>query len=148
MTLRARITEDMKSAMRAKDAARLGAIRLLQAAIKQREVDGRIELNDAQVIAVIEKMLKQRRDSASQYAAAGRDDLAATEKFEIDVLRIYMPQPLSDVEIDAAVVAAVASSGAVSPKDIGKVMGVLKPALTGRADMGKLSALVKQRLGG
>jgi len=138
----------MKSAMRAKDAARLGAIRLLQAAIKQREVDERIELNDAQVVAVIEKMLKQRRDSARQYAAAGRDDLAATEESEIAVLQIYMPQPLSDAEIDAAVIDAIASSGAASPKEIGKVMGVLKPALAGRADMGKLSALVKQRLGG
>ncbi len=146
MALKAQITEDMKSAMRAKDVARLGAIRLLLAAIKQREVDERIELSDVQVVAIVEKMLKQRRDSVRQYTAAGRDDLAATEKAEIDVLQAYMPQPLSDAEIDAAVLTAIASSGAVSSRDIGKVMGLLKPALAGRADMGALAAIVKQRL--
>ncbi len=147
MSLRARITEDMKAAMRAKDTPRLGAIRLLQAAIKQREVDERIELDDAQVVAVIEKMLKQRRDSISQYEAAKRDDLADVEKFEVSVLQAYMPQALSDVEVDQMVVDAIAASGAAGVKDMGKVMAAVKPQVAGRADMGKVSALIKAKLG-
>ena len=138
----------MKAAMRAKDAARLGAIRLLQAAIKQREVDERIELDDAQVVVAIEKMLKQRRDSISQYEAANRQDLADAEKFEVGVLQAYMPAQLSDAEIEAEVVKAIAASGATSAKDMGKVMGLLKSALAGRADMGKVSGLIKAKLGG
>lgn len=148
MSLKARITEDMKAAMRAKDTARLGAIRLLQAAIKQREVDERIELDDAQVVAAIEKMLKQRRDSISQYEAAKRQDLADAEKFEVAVLQAYMPAQLSEAEIEAEVVKAIAASGAASAKDMGKVMGLLKSALAGRADMGKVSGLIKAKLGG
>lgn len=134
--------------MRAKDTARLGAIRLLQAAIKQREVDERIELDDAQVVAAIEKMLKQRRDSISQYEAANRQDLADAEKFEVTVLQAYMPAQLSDAEVEAEVVKAIAASGAASAKDMGKVMGLLKSALAGRADMGKVSGLIKAKLGG
>ncbi|MDP2785576.1 MAG: GatB/YqeY domain-containing protein [Sulfurimicrobium sp.] len=148
MNLRLRITEDMKTAMRAKDVPRLGAIRLLQAAIKQREVDERIELDDAQVVAVIEKMLKQRRDSISQYEAANRHDLADVEKFEVTVLQAYMPQALSDVEVEGFVVAAIAASGASGVKDMGKVMVAVKPQVAGRADMGKVSALIKAKLGG
>ena len=148
MNLRQRITEDMKTAMRAKDVPRLGAIRLLQAAIKQREVDERIELDDAQVVAVIEKMLKQRRDSISQYEAANRHDLADVEKFEVTVLQAYMPQALSDEEVEQLVVAAVAASGAAGVKDMGKVMAEVKPQVAGRADMGKVSALIKAKLGG
>jgi hypothetical protein len=148
MNLRQRITEDMKTAMRAKDVPRLGAIRLLQAAIKQREVDERIELDDAQVVAVIEKMLKQRRDSISQYEAANRHDLADVEKFEVTVLQAYMPQALSDEEVEQLVVAAVAASGAAGVKDMGKVMAAVKPQVAGRADMGKVSALIKAKLGG
>jgi hypothetical protein len=147
MSLRLQIAEDMKSAMRAKDAPRLAAIRLLLAAIKQREVDERIELADDQVVAVIEKMLKQRRDSITQYEAAGRQDLADGEKFEVSVLQGYMPQALSEAEIDALVSAAVASSGAAGVKDMGKVMAIVKPQMAGRADMGKVSALIKAKLG-
>ena len=147
MSLKARITEDMKAAMRAKDAARLSAIRLLLAAMKQREVDERIELADADVLAIIEKMLKQRRDSVTQYEAGGRQDLADVEKFEIEVLSGYMPQQLSAAEITVEVAAAVAAAGAKSMQDMGKVMAVLKPKLAGRADMVKVSALVKGRLG-
>ncbi len=148
MSLKARVTEDMKAAMRAKDAPRLSAIRLLQAAIKQREVDERIELDDAQVVAVIEKMVKQRRDSIGQYEAAGRQDLADAEKFELALLQDYMPQQMGDAEIEAAVAKAVADSGAAGVQDMGKVMGLLKPALAGRADMGKVSVAVKARLAG
>lgn len=147
MSLKSRITEDMKTAMRAKDSARLGAIRLLQAAMKQREVDERIELGDTQVIEVIEKMLKQRRDSISQYEAAGRQDLADVEKFEVGVLSTYLPQPLSDTEVDALLGAAIAETGAVGVKDMGKVMAVVKPQIIGRADVGRVSALIKARLG-
>lgn len=147
MSLKARITEDMKSAMRAKDAARLGAIRLLQAAIKQREVDERIELDDTQVIEAIEKMLKQRRDSISQYEAAKRIDLADAEKFEVTVLQTYLPQPLSAAEIAALLDKVVAETGATNIKDMGKVMAALKPLVVGRADMGSLSGLIKARLG-
>ncbi|MDH4283818.1 MAG: GatB/YqeY domain-containing protein [Gallionellaceae bacterium] len=146
MSLKQQINEDMKTAMRAKDAARLGAIRLLLAAMKQREVDERIELADADVIAIIEKMIKQRRDSISQFEAAGRQELADAEKFEISVLQSYMPQQMSEAEIAAAVAEAVASSGAKSPQEMGKVIALLKPKLAGRADMGKVSALVKANL--
>ncbi|MFZ5508740.1 MAG: GatB/YqeY domain-containing protein [Pseudomonadota bacterium] len=148
MSLKARINEDMKAAMRAKESARLSAIRLLLAAIKQREVDERVQLDDAGVIAVIDKMLKQRRDSIAQYEAAGRTDLADAEKFEVQVLSAYMPQALSQAEIEAAVRDAIAASGAKGPQDMGKVMGVLKPRLAGRADMGQVSALVKAALSG
>ncbi|CAG0124857.1 putative protein YqeY [Rhodocyclaceae bacterium] len=146
MSLKQQITEDMKTAMRAKDGARLGAIRLLLAAIKQREVDERIEVSDTDVIAVIEKMIKQRRDSITQYEAAARQELADAEKFEISVLQAYMPQPMSEAEVAAAIADAIASSGAKSPQEMGKVIALLKPQLAGRADMGKVSALVKAQL--
>ncbi|MGA7595376.1 MAG: GatB/YqeY domain-containing protein [Gallionella sp.] len=146
MSLKQQITEDMKSAMRAKDTARLGAIRLLLAAMKQREVDERIELSDADVVSIIEKMNKQRRDSISQYEAAGRQDLADVEKFEMGVLAAYMPQQLSEDEIGKAVAEAIAATAAASVQDMGKVMGVLKPKLAGRADMGKVSAMIKAQL--
>jgi len=146
MSLKQQITDDMKVAMRAKETARLGAIRLLLAAIKQREVDERIELSDADVVVIIEKMNKQRRDSISQYEAAGRQDLADVEKFEMGVLQTYMPQQLSDAEIGQAVSEAISSTGAAGPQDMGKVMGVLKSKLAGRADMGKVSALIKAQL--
>lgn len=132
--------------MRAKDAPRLGAIRLLQAAIKQREVDERIELDDTQVIEAIEKMLKQRRDSISQYEAAGRQDLADAEKFEVSVLQEYLPQPLTEAEIAALLDRVVTESGAAGIKDMGKVMAAVKPLVVGRADMGSLSGLIKARL--
>jgi uncharacterized protein YqeY len=146
MSLKQQINDDMKASMRAKDAARLGAIRLLLAAMKQREVDERIDLSDADVVAIIEKMNKQRRDSISQYEAAGRQDLADIEKFEMSVLAGYMPQPLSDAEVSSAVDEAISAVGAAGPQDIGKVMGILKPKLAGRADMGKVSALIKAKL--
>jgi len=148
MTLKERITEDMKAAMRAKDTPRLSAVRLLLAAIKQREVDERITLTDADVVGVIDKMLKQRRDSISQYEAGGRQDLADAERFEVQVLSAYMPQAMSEAEIDAAVAEAVAAVGAKAPQDMGKVMASLKPKLAGRADMAKVSALVKAKLSG
>ena len=147
MPLKDRITEDMKAAMRAKDAARLSAIRLLLAAMKQREVDERIELRDADILAIIEKMLKQRRDSVSQYEAGGRQDLADVEKFEIGVLSGYMPQQLTEAEIAAEVATAVSATGAKAMQDMGKVMALLKPKLAGRADMAKVSAIVKAKLG-
>jgi hypothetical protein len=147
MSLKTQITEDMKAAMRARDAARLSAIRLLLAAMKQREVDERIELADADILAIIEKMLKQRRDSVTQYEAGGRQDLADVEKFEIGVLSGYMPQQLSEAEIAAEVAAAVATAGAKAIQDMGKVMALLKPKLAGRADMAKVSSLVKAKLG-
>jgi len=148
MSLKAQVTEAMKDAMRAKDAPRLSTLRLLLSAIKQIEVDERIEIDDAGVIAVIEKMLKQRRDSISQYEAAKRQDLADVEKFEVTVLQAYMPQPLSESEVDALVAQAIASSGATSVKDMGKVMAAVKPQLAGRADMGKVSGLIKAKLAG
>jgi uncharacterized protein len=148
MSLKARITEDMKLAMKAKETARLGAIRLLLAAIKQREVDERIELDDAQVIAVIEKMLKQRKDSITQYEAAKRQDLADAEKFEAEVLTAYMPQAMSADEVAAIVAKAVVDSGAQAPADMGKVMALVKPQIAGRADMGEVSKLVKAKLSG
>ncbi len=146
MPLKERINEDMKSALRARETARLAAVRLLLAAIKQKEVDERIELDDAGVQVVIDKMLKQRRDSITQYAAAGRDDLVAAEKFEAEVLMAYMPAALSEAEIDASVAAAIASTGAAAPGDMGKVMAVLKPELAGRADMSEVSKRVRARL--
>jgi len=148
MSLKTKITDDMKAAMRAKDAPRLGAIRLLLAAMKQKEVDERVELTDTDVISIIEKMIKQRRDSITQYEAGSRKDLADAEKFEITVLAAYMPQALSEAEIAAAVAEAVQSSGAKAMSDMGKVMAGLKPKLAGRADMGKVSALVKAKLAG
>ena len=147
MSLKARITEDMKTAMRAKDSARLGAVRLLQAAIKQREVDEQIELDDTQVIEAIEKMLKQRRDSISQYEAANRQDLADVEKYEVSVLQEYLPQALTDSEIDALLLQVIQNTGASGIKDMGKVMAAVKPLVVGRANMGKLSGLIKARLG-
>lgn len=146
MNLRQRITEDMKSAMRAGDARRRDAIRLLQAAIKQREVDERIELDDAAVVAVIEKMLKQRRDSIAHYEAAHRHDLADAEKYEVGVLQGYMPQALSEADVEKEVAEAISAVGATGQQDMGRVMAVLKPRLSGRADMGKVSALVKVKL--
>ncbi|ALF87606.1 MULTISPECIES: GatB/YqeY domain-containing protein [Ralstonia solanacearum species complex] len=148
MSLKAQITEDMKAAMRAKEMDRLGTIRLLQAAIKQREVDERIELDDAAVLAVVDKMIKQRKDSISQFQQAGREDLVAKESAEVAVLQAYLPAQLSDAEIDAAVRDAVAKAGAAGPQDMGKVMGLLKPALAGRADMTQVSARVKTALAG
>jgi len=146
MTLRAQISEDMKSAMRAKDSTRLGTIRLLQAALKQREVDERIELADADVISVIEKMLKQRRDSITAYEKAERADLADVEKAEVVVLQTYLPKQLTDEEVSAILEKVVAETGAASMKDMGKVMGAIKPLVAGKADMGKISGLIKSRL--
>jgi hypothetical protein len=146
MSLKQQITEDMKAAMRARETARLGAIRLLLAAMKQREVDERIELNDADVVSIIEKMLKQRRDSISQYKAANRQDLVDVEEFEVTVLQGYMPQQLSEAEIASAIAEAIAATGSAGPQDMGKVMGVVKPRLAGRADMGKVSGLIKAQL--
>lgn len=136
----------MKTAMRAKDSARLGAIRLLQAAIKQREVDERIELNDADVLSAIEKMLKQRRDSISAYEGANRHDLADVEKFEVSVLQTYLPQQLTDAEVAGLLEQAITETGADGIKDMSKVMAAIKPLVVGRADMGKLSGLIKTRL--
>ena len=148
MSLKARITEDMKSAMKAKEAAKLSAIRLLNAAIKQKEVDERVELDDAAVLAVLEKMVKQRKDSVSQYEGAGREDLAAIERAEIVVIERYLPAKLDEAAILAAIDSAIATTGAAGPADMGKLMGVLKPQLAGQADMGQVSALVKARLAG
>jgi hypothetical protein len=148
MTLKARVTEDMKDAMRAKDSARLSTIRLLLAAIKQREVDERIELTDADVLAVVDKMIKQRRDSIAQFEAGHRQDLADAERAEIVVLQAYLPAQLSEAEIDAAIGEAIAATGAVGLAGMGKVMGVLKPRLAGRADLGAVSARIKARLAG
>ena len=147
MSLKAQITEDMKTAMRAKDSVRLGAIRLLLAAIKQREVDERIELNDGDVIVVIEKMLKQRRDSITAYESANRHDLADIEKFEVTVLQTYLPQQFSDDEINAILEKVVTETGAAGIKDMSKVMAAIKSLVVGRADMGKISGLIKTRLG-
>ncbi|MEY3789357.1 MAG: hypothetical protein RI960_1097 [Pseudomonadota bacterium] len=146
MSLKEKITDDMKAAMRAKESARLGTIRLLTSAIKQKEVDERIELTDEQILAVIEKMIKQRKDSITQFEAGGRQDLADIEKSELVILSAYMPAALSDAEVHAEVSAAVAAVGAAGPQDMGKVMGVLKPKLAGRADMTAVSAMVKAAL--
>jgi uncharacterized protein len=146
MTLKARITDDMKTAMKAKDAQRLGAVRLALAAIKQREVDERKELSDADVLAVLEKMIKQRRDSIQQYTAGNRQDLADQEQFEIGVLSAYLPQQATEAEVDAVIAEAIAATGAKGVADMGKVMGQVKAKLAGRADMGQVSARVKSRL--
>lgn len=147
MSLKQRLTDDMKAAMKAGEKDRLGVIRLMNAAIKQREVDERIELDDAAVLAVLEKMVKQRRDSVAQYEAAGREDLAAVERAEIAVIEAYLPEKLGEAEIQAEIDAAIAATGASGPADMGKLMGALKPKLAGKADMGLVSRLVKQKLG-
>ncbi len=146
MSLKARISDDMKAAMRARETERLGTIRLLLAAIKQREVDERVELDDTAVLAVVDKMLKQRKDSITQFQQAGRDDLVQKEQAEVEVLKVYMPAALSDAEVAAEVQQAVADTGAAGPQDMGKVMGVLKAKLAGRADMTAVSAQVKAAL--
>jgi uncharacterized protein len=148
MSLKQQLTDDMKTAMRGGDKDRLGVIRLILAAIKQREVDERIQLDDTQVLAVLEKMLKQRKDSVSQYAAAGREDLADVERAEMAVIDAYMPAKLSDAEVDAIIEAAIAETGAGSARDMGKVVGVVKGKVAGRADMAQVSARIKARLGG
>jgi uncharacterized protein YqeY len=148
MTLKARITEDMKTAMRARDAARLSTIRLLQAAIKQREVDERVEMTDADVLSILDKMVKQRKDSVAQFEAGKRADLAAAERAEIDVLQAYLPQPLTDAEVDRMIADAIAATGAAGLPGMGKVMAVLKPQLAGRADLAAASARVKAKLAG
>jgi uncharacterized protein YqeY len=148
MTLRDRVNEDVKVAMKAREAERLGTLRLLTAAMKQREVDERITLDDAAVVAVIEKMLKQRKDSVAQYEQAGRQDLADAEKREMAILGAYLPQQLAEAEIAAIVAEAVAAAGAKAPTDMGKVMAIVKPKVAGRADMGRVSALVKASLAG
>ncbi len=146
MALREKLNEDMKAAMKAREAEKLGALRLLLAAVKQREIDERITLDDAGVVSVVEKMIKQRKDSISQFEKGARQDLADKEKFEVAILEAYLPQQLSQAEVDAIIADAVAATGAKSPADMGKVMGVVKPKLAGRADMGKVSALVKAKL--
>jgi len=146
MSLKEKITEDMKAAMRAKDAAKLGTIRLLTAAMKQKEVDERIDLTDSHVLAIIEKMIKQRKDSITQFEAGGRQDLADVEKAELVVLSTYMPAAMTEAEIQSEVAAAVSATGAAGPQDMGKVMGVLKAKLAGRADMTVVSTLVKTAL--
>lgn len=148
MTLKQQLTEDMKTAMRGSDKQRLGVIRLVLAAIKQREVDERIELDDTQTLAVLEKMLKQRKDSVTQYAAAAREDLADVERAEMVVIEAYLPAQLDVAELDALIAAAIADTGASSPRDMGKVMAVVKDKAAGRADMGKVSALIKAKLSG
>jgi uncharacterized protein YqeY len=146
MSLKERVQEDMKAAMRARDAARLSAVRLLLAALKQKEVDERKDLSDADALAVIEKMVKQRRESIAQYEKAAREDLAAQERFEIGVLQGYLPQQMGAAELEQAVAAAIAECGASGVKDMGKVMALLKARLAGRADLGQASALVKAKL--
>ena len=148
MSLKARINDDLKAAMRAGDARRRDALRLLLAAVKQREVDERKELDDAELVGVIERMMKQRRESIAQFEKGGRQDLAQNERYESDLLQGYMPQALSDAEIAAAVADAISAVGAKSSADMGKVMGALKGKLAGKADMGKVSALVKSKLAG
>ena len=148
MSLKTQLTDDMKAAMKAGDKERLGVIRLINAAIKQKEVDERIELDDAQVVAVLDKMVKQRRDSVAQYDAAGREDLAGIERAEIAVIEHYLPARMSEAEIVDAIDTAMRQSGAASPADMGKLMGVLKPMLAGKADMGEVSAIAKRRLSG
>lgn len=144
--LKTRLTEDMKAAMKSGDKDRLGVIRLVNAAIKQREVDERVSLDDTQVLNVLEKMLKQRKDSIDQFDSAGRADLAAVEKFEVGVIRDYLPAPLSAQEVAALITAAVAETGASGPRDMGRVIALLKAQTAGRADMGEVSTLVKQQL--
>ena len=146
MSLKSRLQDDMKTAMRGKDKDRLGVIRLILAAVKQREVDERVELDDAQVLSVLDRMAKQRRESIEQFQKAGRDDLVAQERFELEVIQDYLPAPLDAAEIERLITAAIADSGAASVRDMGKVMGVLKPQLQGRADLAAVSAQVKTRL--
>jgi hypothetical protein len=148
MSLKSQVVEDMKNAMRAKDAARLSTIRMLLAAIKQREVDERIELTDADVLTIVDKMIKQRRDSITQFEAGKREDLAAIERAEVELLATYMPARLADAEIDTLIADAIASTGASGMADMGKVMAVLKPKLAGRADIGAVSARIKAKLAG
>ncbi len=148
MALREQLNDDIKTAMKARDSERLNALRLLSAAAKQREVDERITLDDAALIAIVEKEIKKRRESIAQYEKGQRQDLADKEKFEISVIEAYLPKQLSQAEVDAIVAEALASTGAKSPADMGKVMGVLKPKLAGKADMGKVSAMVKAKLAG
>lgn len=148
MTLKQRLTDDMKAAMKGGDKDTLGVIRLVNAAIKQKEVDERVELDDAAVVAVLDKMVKQRRDSVSQYEAAGRADLADIERAEIAVIERYLPAKMDEAGILAAIDAAISETGASGPADMGKLMGALKPKLAGQADMGQVSALVKRRLAG
>jgi hypothetical protein len=148
MALREQLNEDIKAAMKAREADKLAALRLMLAAVKQREVDERITLDDAGVVSVVEKMIKQRKDSISQYEKAARQDLADREKYEISVIEGYLPKQLSQSEVDAVIAEAITSTGAKSPADMGKVMGIVKPKLAGRADMGKVSGLVKAKLAG
>ena len=148
MSLKARINDDVKAAMRSGDARRRDAMRLLLAALKQREVDERKELADAEVVAVVDKLIKQRREAIVQFEKGGRQDLAQNEQFEIGVLQAYMPQAMTDAEIDAAVAEAITAAGAKAPSDMGKVMGALKGKLAGKADMSKVSSLVKAKLAG
>jgi len=148
MSLKHRLTEDMKAAMKGGDKPRLATIRLVNAAIKQREVDERIELDDAQVLATLDKMQKQRRDSITAYRDAGREDLASQEEFELGVIQGYMPAQLDAAEIDAIVTRMIAAAGAAGPRDMGKVIGLVKPEVAGRADMAEVSRLIKQKLGG
>ncbi|HEX5306106.1 MAG TPA: GatB/YqeY domain-containing protein [Dyella sp.] len=148
MSTKLQLTEDMKAAMRSGDKQRLGVIRLMLAAVKQREVDERVELDDAQVLAVLEKMLKQRKDSISQYEAAGREDLAQVERAEMTVIEAYLPTKLTEAELAALIEAAIAETGATTARDMGKVVGVVKAKAAGRADMGVASALIKARLAG
>lgn len=146
MSLKTKITDDMKAAMRAGEKDRLGVIRLILAALKQREVDERIELDDAQILAILEKMLKQRRDSIEQFSAANRGDLAAVERAEVEIIQTYLPAQLSAGELDAIVAKAIADSGATSAREMGKVIGLVKPQVTGRADMGQVSEMIKGKL--
>jgi len=148
MALREQLTEDIKTAMKARETERLNALRLLSAAVKQREVDERITLDDAAMVSVIEKMIKQRKDSISQYEKAQRQDLADKEKYEISVIEAYMPKQLSQAEVEAVIAEVIAATGAKSAADMGKVMGAVKPRLAGKADMGRVSALVKTKLTG
>jgi len=148
MSMKAQLVEDMKTAMKAGEKDRLGVIRLINAAIKQKEVDERVEMTDALVLAVLEKMVKQRKDSISQYDAAGREDLSAIERYELGVLEAYLPAKMDEASIQATIDAAKAETGATGPADIGKLMGVLKPKLAGQADMGLVSQLVKKSLAG
>ena len=147
MALRDQLNEDIKVAMKAREAEKLAALRLMLSAVKQREVDERITLDDAGVVAIVEKMIKQRKDSISQYEKAARQDLADKEKYEISVIETYLPKQLSQSEVEAVIAEAIASTGAKSAADMGKVMGVVKPKLAGKADMGKVSGIVKSRLG-
>lgn len=146
MSLKQRLSEDVKAAMKARDRERLGVLRLVQAAIKQREVDGRAELGDADVLGVLEKMAKQRRESAEQYVKGGRQDLADQEHFELGVIQSYLPEPLGEAELDALIGQAIAETGAIGPRDMGALMTALRPRVQGRADMAELSRKVKQRL--